>query len=107
MKLKQTNEGWENANGGSSFSKKCVKSCKGILAQISWTKDAIFAEARGTLKLQDQMLRLALNEAEALAWQTLYPHLVFPALAAEKVQGVAAWNNHQRLVSRQARPLTF
>ena len=82
------------------FGEACVKSCKGILAQIGRAKDAIFAEARDTLKVQDQMLRLALNEAEALAWQTLYPHLVFPALAAEKVQGVAAWNNHQRSTRR-------
>jgi len=107
MKSMQTNEGRENANCRNAFGGARVKSCKGILAQISKTRDAIFAEARDTLKVQDQMLRLALNEAEALAWQTLYPHLVFPALAAEKVQGVAAWNNHQRLVGGQTRSLTF
>ncbi|HEX7577522.1 MAG TPA: hypothetical protein VF430_05745, partial [Verrucomicrobiae bacterium] len=71
------------------------------------SRDAILAEARETLKVQDRMLRLALNEAEALAWQTLYPHLVFPALAAQKIQGVAAWNNHQRLVGGQTWSLTF
>jgi len=100
MKSKQTNEGQENTNGRNVFSSACMKSCKKVLAQIGSAKDAIFAEARGTLKVQDQMLRLALNEAEALAWQTLYPHLVFPVLAAEKVQGVAAWNKHQRLLGR-------
>ena len=77
MKSKQTNEGQENTNGRNVFSSACMKSCKKVLAQIGSAKDAIFAEARGTLKVQDQMLRLALNEAEALAWQTLYPHLVF------------------------------
>jgi hypothetical protein len=33
-----------------------------------------------------------------LVWQTEYPHLVFPALAAEKVHAVADWNRHQRSV---------
>ena len=61
-------------------------------------KEAIFAESRGALDAQERMVRLALNEAEAVAWQTKYPHLVFPALATEKVQAVAAWNNHQRTV---------
>ena len=89
--------------GGSSPGKVCVESCQEILGQIGRAKDAIFAEARDTLKVQEQMLRLALNEAEALAWQTLYPHLVFPALAAEKVQGIAAWNHHQRILGRPGR----
>jgi hypothetical protein len=107
MKTRQANEGRENVNSGSVFKGRWAGSCKAIRARISGTKSAIFAEARETLKLRDQMLRLALNEAEALAWQTLYPHLVFPALAAEKVQGFADWNNHQRLLGWQTRPLAF
>ncbi len=107
MKTKQTNEGRENGNAGNPLGRACVNSCKVVLARINGAKDAIFAGARGTLKVQDQMLRLALNEAEALAWQTLYPHLVFPALAAEKVQGIAAWRDHQRLLGGQSRSQTF
>jgi hypothetical protein len=42
-----------------------------------------------------------LNEAEALAWQTAYPHLLFPSLAVEKIQSVAAWQARQRLVHQQ------
>ena len=99
MKLKQTNGSVEN-NVGSKFSNACLKSCKKILAQIKMAKDAIFAESHATLKTQEQMLRLALNEAEALAWETMYPHLVFPTLATEKVQAVAAWNTHQQSVRR-------
>ena len=83
-----------------NFGKACLNGCKRILAQIRNAREAILAEARETIKAQEQMLRLAINEAEALAWQTLYPQLVFPALAMEKVRGVAAWNNHQRTVSR-------
>lgn len=100
------NENRENINGRNTPGKVCAESCNAILVQIGNARDAIFAEARDTLKARDQMLRLALNEAEALAWQTLYPHLVFPALAAEKVQGVATWNDHQELIGRQDRSLT-
>jgi hypothetical protein len=45
---------------------------------------------------QEQLLRLALNEAEALAFLTDYPHLVFPTLALEKVHDAAAWKNRQQ-----------
>jgi hypothetical protein len=75
-----------------------MRSCREILAQIRKAKDAIFADARGTLDTHERMLQLALNEAEALAWQTEYPHRVFPTLAAEKVNAVADWNRHQRSV---------
>jgi hypothetical protein len=98
MKSKQTNRARVDADGGSAFSTLCLKSCRKILAQIRKAKEAICAEARGTLDTHERMLQLALNEAEALAWQTEYPHLVFPALAAEKVHAVADWNRHQRSV---------
>ena len=104
MKSKQPNEIRVEADGGSAFSMRCQRSCRKILAQIRKAKDAIFAEARGTLDTHERMLQLALNEAEALAWQTEYPHLVFPALAAEKVHAVADWNRHQRSVL-QTEPL--
>jgi hypothetical protein len=104
MKSKETNEVRVEADGRSRFSKLCLRSCRKILAEIRKAKDAIFAEARGTLDTHDRMLQLALNEAEALAWQTEYPHLVFPALAAEKVHAVADWNRHQRSVL-QTEPL--
>jgi hypothetical protein len=83
-----------------NFGRACLNGCKRVLAQIRDVREAILAEARETAQAQDQMLRLAINEAEALAWQTLYPGLVFPTLAMEKVRGVAVWSNHQRLLSR-------
>src|ERR1035441_5687963 len=98
MKSKQTNGIRADAGGGSALGALCLRSCRKILAQIRKAKDAIFGEARGELNARERMLQLALNEAEALAWQTEYPHLVFPALAAEKVHAVADWNRHQRSV---------
>jgi hypothetical protein len=100
MKSKQTNEIRVNVGGGSRLGLLCLRFCRKILAQIRKAKDSIFAEARGTLHTHERMLQLALNEAEAIAWQTEYPHLVFPALAAEKVHAVADWNRHQQSVWR-------
>ena len=105
MTSKQGKGSQENTAGGSMIRKACVNSCKGVLAQIARSREVILAEARATLKVQNQLLRLALNEAEALAWQTLYPHLVFPALATEKVQRLATWNKRQLDLNGQTRTL--
>jgi hypothetical protein len=104
MKSKQTNEAGTNAATRGTFSALCLKSCKKILAHIQKARASIFNESLGAVAANERMLKLALNEAEALAWQTAYPHLVFPALAMEKAQEVARWNRHQRAV-RQAEPL--
>jgi hypothetical protein len=45
---------------------------------------------------EPRLLRQALNEAEAIAWQTGFPQLVFPSLALEKVRTVATWESRQR-----------
>ena len=107
MNTKHASEGGENTGVVGIFGNACRECCEKVLAQIRETKQAILTESRDALNVPEQILKLALNEAEALAWQTLYPHLVFPALAAEKVQGVAAWNRHQRWVGGQSRPLTI
>ena|SRR2546427_886630 len=45
---------------------------------------------------EPRLLRQALNEAEAIAWQTGFPQLVFPSLALEKARAVATWESRQR-----------
>ena len=99
MKLNEKNK----SSARAAFKNACVASCQKILAQIKRSKEAIFAESRYVLERHNRALRLALNEAEAQAWQTLYPHLVFPVLAAEKVQAVVAWTERQQSV-RHASP---
>ena|ERR1051325_6023940 len=81
---------------------KCLSSCQKLLGLIEKTKNNILTEFHQQFGAPEQLLRSALNEAEALAWQTSYPHLVFPTLALEKAQAVADWNEHQRAI-RQAR----
>lgn len=100
MKWKQANGYLENRSPVRSVGKACVASCQKMLAQITAAKATIFAEAFESLKSQERLLRLALNEAEAVAWQTLYPHLVFPVLATEKVEAVISWDAHQQSLRR-------
>jgi hypothetical protein len=90
-----------------SFSTVCLASCRKLIAQIQKTKTAIVAEFRGAFGAPEQLLHLALNEAEALAWQTEYPYLVFPSLAMEKAQAVADWQTRQRSMRREHSAYAF
>jgi LytS/YehU family sensor histidine kinase len=81
----------------------CRACSRKILAQTKRVKEIILAESSQALRMREHELRLALNEAEALVWQTNYPHLLFPALATEKIQAVVNWNKRQQMV-RQSNP---
>jgi DNA-binding FrmR family transcriptional regulator len=98
--MKLTNGNSDNVGQVKAFGKACVTSCQKVLTQITAAKEAILAESREALKSQERLLPQALNEAEAVAWQTMYPHLVFPTLAEEKVQAVITWDAHQQSVRR-------
>jgi hypothetical protein len=63
---------------------------------IDQVKREVFSEYQSALGANDQLLRLAIIEADALAHQTEYPHLVFPMLASEKAQSAARWQHHQQ-----------
>ncbi|MFA6545743.1 MAG: hypothetical protein WCS99_15100 [Limisphaerales bacterium] len=63
-----------------------------------------FAHLRDT---RGHLVRLALNEAEALAMQTSFPHLVFPTLAQEKVGAIAVWHQRQAALQRSKPMLAF
>jgi hypothetical protein len=62
-----------------------------LAARIERVKSSIVAEFRDAFKTRRHLLENVLHEADALAWQTEYPHLVFPALALEKVQAAIDW----------------
>ena len=93
-----------NRTTGKTLTQACLGACSKIAAQMARAKAAILTESRQLLGAPERMVQLALNEAEAVAWQTEYPHLVFPALAMEKVQNVAAWNHRQASVRSASRP---
>lgn len=99
-----TNETKQDANKTGlvvGFKQACLKSCDKIIGRIKETKAAILAEAQGEAQASDLMLRLAVAEAEAIAWQTAVPHLIFPTLAMERVQAVSNWSERQRQVRRE------
>lgn len=74
--------------------------CRKIAGYLEAVKRDVFAEYQAQLGANDQLLRLAIIEAEALAHQTDYPHLVFPLLAAEKAQNAVRWQFHQQFLLR-------
>ncbi len=80
------------------FVSACAASCKKLLGKIENVKRGLAQEFHQTFYSRGSMVRLALNEAEALAHETGFPLLVFPALAREKVEAVAAWNRRQWIV---------
>ena len=81
-----------------NFKQTCQAYCKKLLAQINNTKQQLFAEFKEAFGPEENVLRLALNEAEAIAWQTEYPHLLFPQLATEKAQAAAEWESKQTIL---------
>ena len=56
---------------------------------------------------QPRVFQLTLNEAEALAWQTGFAHLLFPILALEKARAVAEWHERQKSIRRAEPALSF
>lgn len=74
------------------------------LQQLRERVEAEFARLRDA---RGHLVKLALNEAEALALQTPFPHLVFPTLAQEKVSAVAVWHHRQAALRRTEPVLAF
>jgi hypothetical protein len=92
----KTNDANENLNAEQTITSRCVQSCKKLLAGIERVKKGITAEFLEIVESNQKSFQLALKEAEALAWQTDYPQLLFPALAVEKVQAVATRRARQQ-----------
>lgn len=65
------------------------------LARVRGDIERDFSELKGQAP---RIVHLTLNEAEAVAWDSGFPHLVFPLLAEEKLSKAAAWVNRQRSV---------
>lgn len=85
-----------SANRSGSFAQSYLHASRQLLSSLERVKEAIVVEATETLNISDRLLQLTLTESEALAWQTDYPHLLFPTLAREKVYALSAWQTRQR-----------
>jgi len=102
MKLTRTNR-HEFANSTRATLLGACRTCyQKAMTRIAAAKEKIFTESQHAIGAPERLIHLALNEAEAIAWQTTYPHLLFPTLATEKVQALAAWNANQRSVRRSS-----
>jgi hypothetical protein len=95
-----TNDMNKVLNAESTIADRCAQSFIKLLAGIEQTKGRIAAEFREIVESNQKSFQLALNEAEALAWQTDFPQLFFATLAVEKIQAVAAWQTRQQFVSQ-------
>ena len=83
----------------------CAACCQRLVARLQVARNAVLTEFRQSFNLPERMLRLVVNEAEALAWETEFPLLVFPTLAQEKAQALVDWNQHQQaLLGAQRAP---
>ncbi len=78
-----------------------------LARQLAEVKRALVREFGSAISGQGQLLSSALNEAEAIAWQTPYPHLFFPALAEEKAAAVNQWAARQRRVRHASREISL
>lgn len=100
MKRQHAHQDVTNEATRRALKRTCLAACRKVLERIAGAREMIFREWQGVLRVPEQLVRLALNEAEAVAWQTTYPDLVFPVLANEKVRAVVAWDAKQQTVRR-------
>ena len=88
-----------------SISVAALSSSPALRGQVAQIKQTMVRQFGSALSGHGQLLKTALNEAEAVAWQTPYPHLVFPMLAEEKALAVNRWAARQRSVQRTSREI--
>lgn len=89
----------ENAGRPStSLLRACLNTCSAIRDGVKNAKETMLWQYGTGFKGQERLLQLALNEAEAVAWTTDYPHLVFPELALEKAEAAVSWQRRQKSI---------
>lgn len=93
------------SNSETNFGGRCVASCRKLLAQIEDVREQVVAEFRDQLEDHKHVLDLALNEAEALAWESGFPQLFFPTLATEKASAVSGWHLRQQSLRQRTAPV--
>jgi hypothetical protein len=76
----------------------CGRCYQRALGRLTAVKARIEREFGQAVAGYNPLLKAALVEAEALAWQTPYPHLLFPVLAEEKAAEARKWAVRQRAI---------
>jgi len=91
----------DNASATRAFINACSVSCQRLVGKMEAAKRAILSDFHQLVAAHQGMAQLALIEAEALAHQTDFPLLVYPTLAREKIEALAAWNYRQEALMRR------
>lgn len=76
----------------------CVRCYEKVLQRLTTVKSAVEREFARFTQGNELLLKAAINEAEAIAWQTPYPHLLFPVLAEEKAAAARQWTERQQAI---------
>jgi hypothetical protein len=84
-----------------------VTTSDAVRLAVQRAKNAVLADYAPRAGQHTGLLRLVLNEAEGLAWQTDFPQLVFPALAQEKAEAAVKWHQRQTALRRPAAEVAF
>jgi sugar lactone lactonase YvrE len=105
MRIEQSYRRHLRVNSGSG--RLWTNTSRTVRQALARAKQAVLYEYAPRVGENVRLLRLALNEAEALAWQTDFPHLFFPALAAEKAETAASWHQRQRALRRSEGEVAF
>lgn len=92
---------------GSGSSRAAAGWRERVSAAIVRAKEALLFDFSEMAGEHGRVLRLALNEAEALAWQTEFPHLIFPSLAMEKARAAVEWHQRQRSLRNNSGEFAF
>jgi hypothetical protein len=84
----------QNKNLAKIVPNSWVASSQKLIVGIERAKRELAVQFVGHPELPQRLFQVALNEAEALAWETEYPQLVFPTLAEEKIAAISSWYDH-------------
>jgi hypothetical protein len=98
--MNPTQSNQKNLTDHKTLKETCLAVCEKIGRQIRQARENVLAEFEDAFKTREPLLQRAVAEANALAWQTDYPHLLFPLLAVEKIQRAADWKTRQQFLLR-------
>jgi hypothetical protein len=76
----------------------CPSCYEAITSRIQQVRTSLLRRFQPQVTGDHRLVQLTLNEAEALAWQTGVPDLVFPTLAEEKLRRLRLWSARQRAI---------
>jgi hypothetical protein len=93
-------KGWGIKAKGVEALAKCTEACRAAARKLKQFEEQFAAKLAAEVQdgVPEQLIRQAMNEAEALAWSTRFPLLFLPELAEEKIHNARQWANRQHQI---------